>query len=102
GPPGQPTGLVITETTPGSVHGTFDFGGYVGDQWGRVFVKKAGSSVFVDTGILVKPDGSNEGSFDLSGLPPGSTVFHITPENKNGVQGTGSADVTITISGVTV
>lgn len=101
-PPGQPTSLTLSEVQPGTVRGTFAFGSYVGDQWARVLVKKAGASDYVDTGIIVRPDASGNGSFEVSGLPTGSTKFKVVPENKFGNQGTASDEATIVVSGVTI
>jgi hypothetical protein len=97
--PGQPTSLTLTTPANGTVRGTFNFAVYPGHQLGRVEVKKAGSGAFVDTGIRVEPNGSNVGTFEIPGLPGGSTEVKVIPINDLLSEGTASATSTITVIG---
>lgn len=75
--PDTPTNLVLTQPTPGTVRGVFDFAIYQGKQTARVEVKKPGSGSFVDTGIRVAPDSTNKGTFELAGISSGTTEFKV-------------------------
>jgi hypothetical protein len=96
--PEQPTGLTLTTPTNGTIRGTFAFGIYQGRQTGQVWVKKSGAGAYVDTGIRVIPDSSNNGSFELSGLPGGTTYIEIIPVSQYGTAGTTSSAVSTTVT----
>jgi len=76
--PGPVTSLVLTSTQPFTVHGSFTFANFIGPQRARIEVERAGTTGFMDTGLSILPDASNNGSFDLSGLPAGLTSVRVT------------------------
>ena len=96
--PEQPTGLTLTTPTNGTIRGTFAFGIYQGRQTGQVWVKKAGAGAYVDSGIRVTPDSSNNGTFEITGLPGGTTYIEIIPVSQYGTAGTTSSAVSTTVT----
>lgn len=97
--PGQPGTITLTSPANGTIRGTFAFAVFQGSQEGQVWVKKAGAGSFVDSGVRVTPDASNNGVFELSGLPGGSTEIYVKPVSSLGSTGTQSATATITVVG---
>ena len=98
--PGQPGAITLTTPANGTIRGTFAFAIYQGQQEGQVWVKKAGAGSFIDSGVRVTPDASNNGAFEVSGLPGGSTEVYVIPVNQQGTAGTQSATATITVTGL--
>lgn len=94
--PGAVTTLILTSPASGVLAGTFTFAGFIGTQQARVEVLRAGETSYSDTGIRVTPDSSNQGAFEISGLPAGVTFVRITPfsTNGDGPQTVGSYDTT--------
>jgi hypothetical protein len=97
--PGAPASLALTEPVAGTVRGTFTFPDSPGAQTARIEVKKAGAGSFIDTGQRITPDTNNDGAFEVSGLPSGSTEFRVTVISANNVEGTPDTE-TIAVTGV--
>jgi len=87
-PPGQVTGLTITQpgggVEPATLRGEFTFAAYPGRQTARVQLKRAGAGSFTDTGIIVTPDSANKGFFEIGNLPVGVHDVKVIPENDFG------------------
>lgn len=94
--PGAVASLTLTQPVNGTVRGTFTFASFPGGQTAKIEVKKAGAGSFIDTGQRIKPDGSGAGSFEVSGLPSGSTEFRVTPVSDTGKEGSATtASITV-------
>ena len=98
--PGAATALALTTPANGTIRGTFTFANYVGAQYARIEVKKAGSGAFVDSGVSVKPDTSGNGYFELPGLPGGSTQVRVVSWNELGNNSSTTSASTISVSGL--
>lgn len=102
--PGIPTGLTLSEhsiTPTGSImRGSFAFVAYPGVQVARVFLKRAGGSTFDDTGIIVSPDASNNGAFEIQGMVPGAHEVKLRAESQGKLSAlSAAASLTTTTSG---
>lgn len=81
--PGAATGLTLTQPANGTVRGTFAFASFDGNQYARVEADKPGGGVdFVDMGLLLRPDSSGNGAFELAGLPAGATDIRVVSINQ--------------------
>ncbi|PYS48270.1 MAG: hypothetical protein DMF68_13575 [Acidobacteria bacterium] len=65
------------------MNGVFNFGGFIGEQRARFFVKPHGSAdtEYIEAHRPVFPDGNNQGSFELMGLKPGDYTIQILTES---------------------
>lgn len=99
--PGAPTWISLTESQSFTARGTFNFAPFVGGQYGRILVKPSDSGSFMDSGLVIYPDASLGGVFEISGLPPGPACFQIQAFNQadNTLSAT-SVENCITITGV--
>lgn len=93
--PGAATSLTLTEPTPGTIRGTFTFPDSPGAQTAKIEVDKG--SGFIDTGQRISPDASNNGAFELAGMPAGSIDVRVTIISATGVEGSTASD-TITVT----
>jgi hypothetical protein len=99
--PSAVTSLTLTSPQNGVVRGTFAFGNNVSGQTAKVEVDRTGTgSSYVDTGIVVTPDSSGNGTFEVSGITSANnTLIRVTPLNSSSVAGaTTSATFTPTTS----
>lgn len=83
-PPEAITNYFLEALDSTTVRGTFKFAGYIGTQEARVEVKRTGEPDYSDTGIRVTPDSSDNGQFEVSGLPSGINWFRVTPFSSAG------------------
>jgi hypothetical protein len=84
-PPDAPYGVDLTSPSSGVVRGTFMFSTFIGGQTAKIEVWRAGESGYVDTGLIVSPDSSFNGAFEVSGIPTsGLTYFRITAISSTG------------------
>ena len=88
-PPDPITALTLTSPTAGTVRGTFTFASFIGTQTATVEVWRAGEAGYVDTGLTVTPDSSNQGSFEVSGVPTsGVSYFRVVATSSTGQSST--------------
>src|SRR5262245_4587093 len=80
--PGAPTWVSLTEVQIFVARGIFNFGPFVGRQYARILVKLSDSGIYQDAGLVVFPDASFVGTFELAGLPAGSNCFKIQAFNQ--------------------
>lgn len=59
------------------IRGTFTFGSYVGGQKAKVLIERPGDSAFHTTGIIVLPDASNNGAFEVPATVNGSYTIKV-------------------------
>jgi hypothetical protein len=86
-PPPTPTGLSLEQinesATSATIRGTFAFGSYSSsEQIGRVLIKRDGDTVFRDSGKYPTPDTSNNGTFEIAGVTPGTHSVKVQSEFK--------------------
>lgn len=82
--PGAITNFQLSEIETGLLLGSFDFAQFIGSQTARIEIKRPGDPGYSDTGIRVTPDGSNAGSFQISGIPVGTTYIRAIPFSAGG------------------
>jgi hypothetical protein len=78
---------------------TFDFGGFVGVQFARIYLKRPGETDYTEYD-QVTPDESNVGRFDLYPLESGIHWVKVVTESSNGLSNsTGNPEDEFTVDG---
>jgi hypothetical protein len=96
--PGAVTNLALSVPAAGTISGTFSFAAYIGGQTAKIYIKKPGDADYSDTGLRVTPDSSNQGAFQISGVPDGVNYVKVIPYSAagDGPEAIASIDTTIT------